>query len=204
MGWIPTIDRSFTRLLESIVVPMTRKSLNLSLESMVDVFMNALGVVMLMGLGLALAPVTNKISSDSSSTKEATDTNQSVLKYKIPVARHAASKPFFVYVDADGYRTIDADPRIEQRYFSSTSYSNAIVYTPIGNAITSISEIEKVVFTLDKNGRHAMILLAPNGLDNYERIVNALTAQGFSSGWLPLQSKEVVFSSTGRSTKEVQ
>ncbi len=184
---------------------------DLSFDSLIDVFMNVLGVLMITAVVLALAaPGRNSSPQPPSPQPPAspppiTQPEQPAARLSLPQVQEATTSPLYVLITSDGIRPFSGDDlETTGRYFSLTDLGSALQLQPISGRVMSAGELRLWLRQYDPGLRHLSAAISPDGTGYYKEVRTIAAEEGFRSGWLTHESDGVVLSSGGRTGSLVQ
>lgn len=193
----------------------TRKSIDLSIDSLIDVFMNVLGVLMITAVVLALATPSNISKDDKRDNtdsrpvqQEETSPNQSMrpaVQLSLPQVETAATNPLYLLLTSEGIRAFSsADPAFTQQYFTMLDVGDSIRLLAIPGRVMGVSEIQAWLRNHNPATRHVTAVITPGGEGYYRQLRQLASDEGFRSGWMDHDSESITLGSDGRSGSLVQ
>jgi hypothetical protein len=174
----------------------------LSVDSLVDIFMNAFAIVMFSSIALALSLGPQK----KMALEEAPERNNQkrTVKLRLPETRDVSTNPVFIWMRPDGVKIINENPRLEQLTTNQMKLTDQIQVDPISNVSISLDEARDLAGQINITKNHVIFLVHPGGVKYFKQFREIFEQSGVPSGWIPY-SKDVVFlGSSGRSPREVQ
>ena len=180
--------------------PSTSSKYELSLDSLVDVFMNVLGMLMLTAISVAISLPPRSNPSESSR-----DVNPKVDKRPSPQAdvylaeeRTVETQPFYIYLRSDGARPVDPAGAISSSgYFDISTDVATDVLRPTEGAVLTLGEYSRVVSQLSPEERHVVFLIDSSGVGYYRRLREIVSARGIQSGWTVWDKGDIRLTSEG-------
>lgn len=187
----------------------------LSFDSLIDVFMNVLGVLMITAVVLALS-TSGRAPSPQSRLNETTappeplsppvSTNaEPAIRLSLPQVREAGTRPLYVLISQDGIRPFSGDDlETTGLYFERVELGRNLVLQPLAGQVMGASELRSWLGQHDPTLRHLTAVITPEGAGYYRDVRRIAAAAGFRSGWLSHEGDSVVLGEGGRSGSLVQ
>ncbi len=183
----------------------------LSMDSLIDVFMNILGVLMITAVVMALALPTTKTRSEASKKNTSVpathaETNQDqVAELRLPRVEKANTKALYFFLSKDGVREFSVgDTENSGRYFNETELSDSTRLSPIPGRVMGIDEISASLDRYSPLERHMTAVITSDGIGYYKEIRALGQAKGFRVGWMQHQTDYIDIGSNGRTGDLVQ
>jgi hypothetical protein len=184
-------------------------AVNLSFDSLIDVFMNVLGVLMITAVVMALA-----VPGDVSSPKPTPPTPPSLptlpapprtasprVRLSLPQVKEATTDSLFVLVTEEGIRPFSSDPSsIVQNYFSITDLGGSLRLEVLPGRVMDESSFRGWLRTFSPDERHVTAAVTPGGAKYYREVRRVAEEEGFRSGWLEQEEEVIVIGSEGGRT----
>lgn len=195
----------------------------LSFDSLIDVFMNVVGVLMLTAVVMALS-----VRGGPSPAPETREPAQAAppppptpqpqppppvsqpprrppVQLRLPQVREVGTEPLFVFVSADGLRPLGlGDEGLLQRYFSVTALQGQLVLEPRPASVMSAGAFRDWIRTYSTDRHHIVSVVSADGAERYREVREAALAAGFRSGWLEHQGGPLRVGEGGRDGRSVQ
>ncbi|WP_094556412.1 hypothetical protein [Synechococcus sp. 1G10] len=183
----------------------------LSFDSLIDVFMNVLGVLMITAVVLALA-APGRVSNPQAPTPQPpvapppiTQPERPAARLSLPQVQEAATSPLYLLITGDGIRPFSGDDlETTGRFFSLTDLGSSLQLDPIAGRVMSAEELRSWLRQHDPGSRHLSAAITPDGTGYYKEVRTIAAEEGFRSGWLAHEGDGVVLSSGGRTGSLVQ
>lgn len=183
----------------------------LSMDSLIDVFMNILGVLMITAVVMALALPSTKTRSEASkknisvpATQAETDQGQ-IAELRLPRVEKANTKAIYFFLSKDGVREFSVgDTEASGRYFDETELSDSTRLRPIPGRVMGINEISASLDRYSPLERHMTAVITSDGIGYYKEIRALGRAKGFRVGWMQHQTDYIDIGSNGRTGDLVQ
>lgn len=179
-----------------------RDSDNISLDSLVDIFMNVLGILMLTAIFLAISqPESSKnkriTEKKLTSEKEPHDTN---ILY-LAEAHDVDTVPFYFHLSSEGVRPVDPS-RVETSspFFNiSENGTDSTLLPAPGQVIRSI-EYDRFISSISARERHIVFLVDRLGVSHYRTLRQKAVSYGIESGWIPWEQPLIRLTTSGGTT----
>lgn len=193
----------------------SKVEIGLSMDSLLDVFMNVVGVLMITAVVLALS-VSQKKQGFATAISQKSNTaplqSESAAPPKpliltLPQAEDATTLPLYLLVTGEGIRAANGnDTLIADRYFTSeyNQVTESLVLDPIPGVVMSREELQAWLRSHSPASHHLMAIITPDGARFYKDVRKVVTQEGFRSGWTPHEGPQIVFSSEGNDVRTVQ
>lgn len=184
-------------------------SYELSLDSLIDVFMNALGILMLTAITIAVAlPQQQQSKTEHSKPRTANNPKSSQSKQaEVYLAEEAtvSTRPLYLLLSGDGARPVDpGNASISDPYFSTSTQGDTDILSPIQNRTLSLNESRRLLSSLSGAERHIVFLVRQDGAKHYRALRVLSTNNNIRSGWMVYERSDVHLSSEGSSFNQVQ
>jgi hypothetical protein len=183
----------------------------LSFDSLIDVFMNVLGVLMITAVVLALATPGQQSSPQETAAPPpqpppaVTVPERPPVQLSLPQVEEAATRPLYLLVTGDGIRPFSGDDlATTSRYFNISDLGMQTVLRPIPGRVMGSGELRSWLRQHDPASTHLTAAITPEGAGYYREVRSIAAAEGFRSGWLDHDGDEVVLGPGGRSGSLVQ
>jgi hypothetical protein len=192
----------------------------LSFDSLIDVFMNVLGVLMLTAVVMALsvrggpssAPEQREPAAAAPAPPLPTPLPQRTqpprrppVQLRLPQVREVGTEPLFVFVSADGLRPLGLGGEgLLQRYFFVTAEQGQLVLDPRPASVMSAGAFRNWIRTYSTSRHHIVAVVSPDGAERYREVREAARAAGFRSGWLEHLGGPLRVGEGGRKGESVQ
>lgn len=198
--------------------PRGRAGVELSLDSLIDVFMNVLGVLMITAVVIALSardPGSSASPSETSPPEPVPDLPAAAppapvarpepIRLQLPQVQASITEPLYVLLTSEGLRPVNGTGLEElERYFNLQNIGSSLQLVPRPGEVMGRGEFQQWLKGHDPIDRHITALVRPDGVEFY-RDVRAISADaGFRSGWLDHQGDTIVLGRGGRSGSDVQ
>jgi hypothetical protein len=175
--------------------------LEISIDSLIDIFMNVLGILIFYAMIIALYGGTPKLESESSIEKPEVKSQTVHLAQE----REVSTDPVFVHASLTGIRLVDLDnSSLTYRYYQRQSSGSSLKLTPITSSSASKQEITAFLEKLTPSKNHVVILLHPKRVQDYSWIRKQASERGLESGWEDYERSELTFGSSGQTMNSVQ
>lgn len=197
-----------------------RGDTELSFDSLIDVFMNVLGVLMLTAVVMALSvrggPSPAPKQREPAATAPAPPvrpplpqttqpTRRPPVQLRLPQVRDVGTEPLFVFVSGDGLRPLGlGDEGLLQRYFFVTAEQGQLVLHPRPTSVMSAGAFRDWIRQYNTGRHHIVAVVSPDGAERYREVREAALAAGFRSGWLEHQGGPLRVGDGGRKGESVQ
>ena len=183
---------------------MTRRASNtncyeLSLDSLVDVFMNVLGILMLTAISIAITVPAHKPESEQrkTSTQTSKDDEEPAVVY-LAEERTVATQPYYLLLQSDGARPIDpANISASYPYFNIVRTSDEDRLSPLAGKVLSLAQYKQIVSSISPQERHVVFLVKPQGAALYRQLREITSEAGVQSGWTTWELNEIGLTSSG-------
>jgi biopolymer transport protein ExbD len=192
----------------------------LSFDSLIDVFMNVVGVLMLTAVVMALsvrsgpspAPETQEPAQAAPPPPQPQPQppvtqapRRSPVQLRLPQVREVGTEPLFVFVSADGLRPLGlGDECLLQRSFSVTALAGQLLLEPRPASVMRAAAFRDWIRTYSTERHHIVAVVSPDGAARYREVREAALAAGFRSGWLEHQGGPLRVGEGGRDGRSVQ
>jgi len=190
--------------------PVTSAS-GLSFDSLIDVFMNVLGVLMITAVVLALATAeTQPTTTESPDQQEPSPpppipSKPAAVQLSLPQAEEVLTKSLYLLVTGEGIRPFsDDDYTTTSQFFDLTDLGDGTLLQPISGRVMSSNELRLWLRQHDPSLRHLTAAITPEGAGFYREIRNIAASEGFRSGWLDHEGDFVTLGPGGRTGSLVQ
>lgn len=174
---------------------------SLSVDSLVDVFMNAFAIVMFASIALVLQLGTSRVAESKSTEKDNTSTQ---LELRLPASRDVQTNPVYLWLREDGIKVISGNNSLSYRTTIQTSENNQDEVRPLTGSYISTEELSAYGRLLDRSKNHVIMLVHPLGIKHYKNAKQTLEQTGILSGWIVFKDDVVYLGENGRSPTEVQ
>lgn len=192
-----------------------RAGVDLSLDSLIDVFMNVLGVLMITAMVVALsARGPGQSTAKEETAKEETAKPEpepprvakpEPIRLQLPQLQQSFTQPLYVLLTAEGLRPVDSSDLSQlQRYFVLEEMGSSLRMEPRLGQVMGRDAFQQWLRGFDPSQRHVTALISPDGVRFYRDLRAVTAAAGFRSGWLDHQTNMIVLGSGGRSGSDVQ
>ncbi len=192
-----------------------RGDVGLSMDSLLDVFMNVIGVLMITAVVLALsvreqsegaaASISKVPIKDSQPSRQ--ETPRKPIRLILPEAEDVNTLPLYLLVTGEGIRPVNGDNSdVTDRYFSRSynQITESLVLDPIPGLVISREELQDWLRSHNPSSWHVMAIITPGGTRYYRDLRKLVTQEGFRSGWTPHEGSQIVFGSEGDDGRTVQ
>ncbi|MCT0218555.1 hypothetical protein KQ304_05995 [Synechococcus sp. CS-1329] len=183
----------------------------LSFDSLIDVFMNVLGVLMITAVVLALATPGQQsrpqpqAPSPPRSTPAEPEPDVPAVRLSLPQVQNASTRPLYLLITGDGIRPFSTDDlETVDRYFVSRDLGSSLELQPIPGRVMGEAELRSWLRQHDSGLRHVTAAITPEGIRYYRQVRTIAAEEGFRSGWLNHQGDSVILGSSGRTGSLVQ
>ncbi|NQV11623.1 MAG: hypothetical protein HQ527_10745 [Cyanobacteria bacterium] len=195
--------------------PRRRAAVELSLDCLIDVFMNVLGVLMITAMVIALsARGPGQSTAKEETAKEETPkpepapppvVKSAPIRLLLPQLEESFTQPLYVLLTAEGLRPVNGSDLSElERYFLLEEMGTSLRMEPRPGQVMGRDAFQQWLRGFDPSNRHVTALIRPDGVRFYRDLREITAAAGFRSGWLDHQTNTVVLGSGGRSGSDVQ
>lgn len=172
----------------------------LSVDSLVDIFMNAFAIVMFSSIALALS-----LSPQSNLKDKAKQSNlATTIKLKLPLTRNVSTNPIYIWLRADGVKVVNDSSNLQWKTTNQTDIDGQIKVEPILNSSVSTIELSDMSKKLNTSTSHIIFLVHPEGVKYYKEVREIFERWQVPSGWIPWSQDIIFLTSSGRSASEVQ
>lgn len=179
---------------------IARLAPELSVDSLVDIFMNAFAIVMFSSIALALS-----LSPQNNLNDKAKQTNlTTTIKLKLPLTRNVSTDPIYIWIRADGAKIINYSSHLQWKTTNRTGIDGQIKVEPILNSSISPNELNYMAKNVNIIKSHIIFLVHPNGVQHYKEVREIFERSNVPSGWIPWSQDTVFLTSSGRTPSEVQ
>lgn len=183
----------------------------LSFDSLIDVFMNVLGVLMITAVVLTLATPGQQSSPQETAAPPpqpapaVTVPERPPVQLSLPQVEEAGTRPLYLLVTGEGIRPFSDDAmEATSRYFGLTDLGMQTLLRPIPGQVMSAGELRTWLRQYDPSLRHLTAAITPEGAGFYREVRSIAAEEGFRSGWLAHEGDTVVLGPRGRSGSLVQ
>lgn len=187
----------------------------LSFDSLIDVFMNVLGVLMITAVVLALStsgrtPSPQKPQSEAMTPPEpvsppVNSKPEPAIRLSLPQVREAGTRPLYVLISKDGIRPFSGgDLDTTGLYFDILELGSNLVLEPLAGQVMGAAELRSWLGQHDSTQRHLTAVIKPEGAGYYRDVRRIAAEAGFRSGWISHEGDSVVLGEGGRSGSLVQ
>jgi hypothetical protein len=190
------------------------RAVELSIDSLIDVFMNVLGVLMITAVVVALATPGTVAQKDQKqpekvqpqeSTQEPQRQSQPAVQLSLPQVELANTDPLYMLLTSEGIRAFTgADLSLTQQYFTVLELGDSIRLAAIPGRVMGVSEIRTWLRSFNPSFHHVTAVITPGGVGYYRELRRVAAAEGFRSGWMDHDSDIITIGSSGRSGALVQ
>lgn len=185
------------------------------MDSLLDVFMNVLGVLMITAVVLALvvrdqkgmAPTAGAPLPETPTARPDRLPPTPPIVLTLPQAEEASTIPLYLLITEEGIRAANGDdPSVPERYFyvASHPYIDSRILDGIPGEVMTKEDLQTWLRIHSQDSRHLMALITPDGASYYNEVRQLATQEGFRVGWLPHQGNRVILGSGGRDGRTVQ
>lgn len=190
-----------------------RASTGLSFDSLIDVFMNVVGVLMITAVVLALTVSNRQAGAElpplSTPVQEAPTPPpapaRAPAQLVLPQVREASTRPLYLLITGDGIRPFDGqDLDTTSRYFRVEDFGDSLELTPSPGRVMSAADFRNWLERHDPSERHLTAAITPDGVGYYREVRTIAADAGFRSGWLDHEGPTVTLGSGGRTGVLVQ
>jgi hypothetical protein len=191
--------------------PRKNHSASLSLDSLIDVFMNILGILIIAAITIAILPQEEADTDSPSKQAEQSPKKKKVVTEKPVATVYLASQenvntiPFYVYLDSEGARPIDLlNQSSLSRYFSIEYVGESTKLKALPGAVWNEKQRKLDLGQISGLERHIFMLVKPNGVRHYKDVRSSANLLGIRSGWSSFEDSHIYFGPGGRSMNTVQ
>lgn len=185
----------------------------LSFDSLIDVFMNVLGVLMITAVVLALA--SSRQDKESRQKSQAPSPPPALpaeakpdaptIRLSLPQVQDASTRPLYLLITGDGIRPFSGDDlETTARYFVVNEQESSLELQAMPGRVMGESELRSWLRQHDANLRHLTAAITPEGVGYYKQVRTIAADEGFRSGWLNHQGDSVFLGSSGRTGSLIQ
>lgn len=181
----------------------------LSLDSLIDVFMNILGILIISAIAISLSPQTEPSPSNSKSNianlNKATKNKPKIATIYLPSQETVSTIPLYMYVDSEGVRPIDmVDSQYLSKYFSIIYDGGSRRLTPVRGSVLVKDDLTGLLRNISGLDRHIVMLVKPDGIKHYKGIRALASDLGIRSGWTSFTESQIIIGPGGQSMNVVQ
>lgn len=183
---------------------------SLSFDSLIDVFMNVLGVLMITAVVLALAAPGQQSTQEAAAKPPppppaVTAPERPAVRLSLPQVEEAATSPLYLLITGEGIRPFSGDDlETTSRYFGLTNLGMQTLLRPVPGQVMSSGELRSWLRQYDPSLRHLTAAITPDGAGFYREVRTIAAEEGFRSGWLAHEGDTVIVGPGGRSGSLVQ
>ena len=187
----------------------------LSMDSLIDVFMNVIGVLMITAVVLALTvnEQSDATKSEPALTPKTPPPRQNLppppepVRLTLPQAMEASTKPLYVFVNREGIRAVNGnDPNVRARFFSIdyNPITESLILNAIPGSVMGSDDLRRWLRAHGPSTHHLTAIINPDGAGFYKELRQLVSQEGFRSGWVPHEGATIILGSGGRSGNTVQ
>lgn len=173
----------------------------LSVDSLVDIFMNAFAIVMFSSIALALSLGPQSIIKDE--TQKVVKQPKTV-RLKLPLTRNVSTVPIYIWMRSDGIKVINDNSTLQWKTTNRIDIDGQIKVEPILNSSISSDELNNMSKILNKSENHIIFLVHPEGVKYFKQAREIFEGSKVPSGWIPWSQDVLFLVNSGRTHSEVQ
>lgn len=188
-----------------------RAAPSLSFDSLIDVFMNVLGVLMITAVVLALATAGKQQSVQKDTEQPPQPPPAPIMPQRPPVelslpqVEVATTMPLYLLVTREGIRPFSGEDIVTtSRFFILSDLGDRVLLEPIPGMVMGSSEMRAWLRQYNPSQFHLTAAITPDGAGYYREIRSIAFAEGFRSGWLYHEGDMVTWGPGGRTGSLVQ
>lgn len=182
------------------IYPVQRERIELSFDSLIDVFMNILGILIMYAMVIALY---GDASDDNSKQAPKDATKTAVVN--LAEERLVSTDPVFIHLDGDDIRLVNPfDSSSQSKYYNVTRSGESEVLSPVPGASASDVDILFFLNGISASANHVIILMHESGVGSYAKVRKMIADKGIESGWFLHERKDIRFAPGGQSLNSVQ
>lgn len=181
--------------------PAQRDGIELSFDSLIDVFMNILGILIMYAMVIALYGDTSGDKNKELPKRSSTNT----VTVNLAEERLVSTDPVFIHLDGKDIRLINPnDSSTYSKYYNVSRFGESEELDPIPGSSASDVDILFFLNDISPTENHVIILMHESGVGSYAKVRKMIANKGIESGWFLYERKDIRFGPGGQSLNSVQ